>query len=146
MKDDIATFPAVETIISPPGYIRHLAKHDYVYMSAISVFKSIGTFADSEIQIFCDSWNNLVTDKFMSDGSKYRKCRHAVFSASRGGGAIRQEAHKPHFQSLRLNKLNGGKDRNFEPIEEHIADSTVLHSILGFGSHMFGTLHEKWLD
>src|SRR5262245_40107894 len=65
---------------------------------------------------FTDSWNRLELDRYMADGGRYRRRRHAVFEAVPDGGIVRAP-HQPHFQSLEYNTLNGGIARWFEPVE-----------------------------
>lgn len=140
MKDDIALLPILETIQFPPDYIRHLAQRDYVHLSSSSLFQTVGAMDADALRSFNDSWNNLVTDNYMADQGKYRQRRHAMFSASRGGGTAHQEPHKPHFQTVRSNPINGGMVRNFAPIESYVANCDVLANLLNFGSHICGAI------
>jgi hypothetical protein len=69
---------------------------------------------------FADSWNDLALDTYLADFGRYRRRRHAVFSASNAGpGAactITRAEHQPHYQSLKYNPLQGDIERWFEPI------------------------------
>ncbi len=62
-------------------------------------------------------WNDLAPDRFMGDGGRYRRRRHAVFSAAAGARSLVREPHRPHFQTTDFNQLNGGVERHFEPVE-----------------------------
>ncbi len=77
---------------------------------------------------FADSWNDLGIDTYMADGGRYRRRRHAAFSAS--AAAIRRKPHQPHYQSRDYNALNGGLARWFEPVTEAVAAHPALHAIL----------------
>lgn len=63
-------------------------------------------------------WNDLAPDRFMGDGGRYRRRRHAVFSAVAGEHKLRRRPHQAHFQTTDFNRLNGGIERHFEPVEE----------------------------
>jgi hypothetical protein len=79
---------------------------------------------------FAASWNGMATDTYMADGGRYRRRRHAVFSASAGVPQVRREPHQPHFQTLVYNTLNGGVDRWFEPIPEEVGAGASFRTIL----------------
>lgn len=85
---------------------------------------------------FAASWNRLRLDRYMADGGRYRRRRHAVFSVS--AGRVRRLAHRPHYQGLDYNPLNGGVKRWFEPIEPAIGRGKTLRSILAFAARRFG--------
>ncbi|WP_175489725.1 2OG-Fe dioxygenase family protein [Kushneria avicenniae] len=63
-------------------------------------------------------WDDLAPDRFMNDGGRYRRRRHAVFSASAGAQALTREPHQAHFQTTDFNRLNGGIERHFEPVAD----------------------------
>jgi hypothetical protein len=84
---------------------------------------------------FAASWNDLSVDSYMADGGRYRRRRHAVFSANASG--IRRKAHQPHYQSRDYNPLNGGIERWFEPLHDDIATHPALRAILQTCQRMF---------
>src|SRR5256885_14360180 len=65
---------------------------------------------------FSASWDELALDRYMADGGRYRRRRHAVYAAAPAGAIVRAP-HQPHYQSLDYNVLNGGIARWFEPID-----------------------------
>jgi hypothetical protein len=87
---------------------------------------------------FAASWNDLGSDTYMADGGRYRKRRHAVFSA--GPDGIRREPAQPHYQSRDYNTLNGGIERWFEPVLPAIGSGASLTSILRFCHRLFDRL------
>ncbi len=89
--------------------------------------------------VFAASWDDLHLDRHMADGGRYRRRRHATFRAVAGGETTRQ-AHQPHYQSLDYNTLNGGIERWFEPVEEAIAQSAALGTILRWSNATFSAL------
>lgn len=88
---------------------------------------------------FAASWNTLELDRYMADGGRYRRRRHAVYSA-RAGGAIVRAPHQPHYQSRDYNALNGGIARWFEPVDETIGGGATMRAILTFSRALFETL------
>jgi hypothetical protein len=84
---------------------------------------------------FAASWNELGVDSYMADGGRYRRRRHAAFSA--GPAGIRRKPHQPHYQSRDYNPLNGGIARWFDPVTEATARHPALHAILGFCLDIF---------
>jgi len=96
-----------------------------------------GSIADWDT--FAESWNRLEIDAYMADGGRYRRRRHATYAAP-SSGAIDRQPHRPHFQALDYNPLNGGVARWFAPIEDPIGSSSTLHTILAFCRSLFGGL------
>jgi hypothetical protein len=98
--------------------------------------------ATSDWAGFAESWNRLELDTYMADGGRYRRRRHATFSASPQG--IRRAPHQAHFQTVDYNPLNGGVARWFEPIEEAIAEGASLSTVLAFCHDLFDAMaHER---
>ena len=102
-----------------------------------ALLEQVGTLTDWPE--FAASWNDLGPDTYMADGGRYRKRRHAVFSAG-AGGVLRQPA-QPHFQSRDYNPLNGGIERWFEPVTTAIGDGPAMRVILAFCGRLFGMLN-----
>ena len=93
----------------------------------------------SDWQDFASSWEALEVDEYMADRGRYRRRRHATFSAAAGGPVLRV-AHQPHFQALDYNPLNGGIERWFEPIADAVAESRTLSTVLDWCHALFGGL------
>lgn len=96
---------------------------------------------------FAASWNDLGLDTYMADGGRYRRRRHAALSIKRDG-TIERLAHRPHYQTLDNNPLNGGIERWFEPVREAVFASASLGTILEFCRTTFGALSpetQAWL-
>jgi hypothetical protein len=85
---------------------------------------------------FAASWNDLQVDRYMADGGRYRRRRHAVFAASPGGAIVRA-SHQPHYQSRAYNSLNGGIARWFEPIDIVIGSGATMQTILKCSRALF---------
>ena len=87
---------------------------------------------------FAASWDDLGPDTYMADGGRYRKRRHAVFTAS-ADGIVREHA-QPHYQSRDYNTLNGGIERWFEPVAPPIGSGPVMTTVLTFCRAVFDRL------
>ncbi len=85
---------------------------------------------------FAASWDDLHLDRYMADGGKYRRRRHALFLAPTGR-PIERRPHGPHWQGLDYNPLNGGVERWFEPITDAIGGSRSLTTILAWCRELF---------
>jgi hypothetical protein len=88
---------------------------------------------------FADSWNRLELDRYMADGGRYRRRRHAIYAAAVDGGIVRAP-HQPHYQSRDYNALNGGIARWFEPIEPAFGDGSSMRAILASSRALFEQL------
>jgi len=98
----------------------------------------LGPDAVAGWEAFADSWNDLGLDRFMADGGRYRRRRHAVFEAC--GEDVVRKPHQPHYQSRDYNGLNGGVQRWFDPVAEAIADHPVTRGVLAAGLAVFHPL------
>lgn len=101
------------------------------------MLEAMGSLADWSA--FAASWGDLETDRYMADGGRYRRRRHAVFTVGRDGAATR-EPHQAHFQTLDYNHLNGGLDRWFAPVTDEIAATQSLSTVLRFCGRLFSGL------
>ena len=92
---------------------------------------------------FAASWNRLMPDAYLARLGKHRRRRHAVFTLDGIGAvapAIHREPHQPHYQTLDYNPLQGDIERWFEPVEEAVADSRSLRTVLRHCQAFFGAL------
>jgi hypothetical protein len=96
-----------------------------------------GTLADWSR--FVATWNELELDRYMGDGGRYRRRRHAVYTATVGGAIVRA-THQPHYQSRDYNALNGGVARWFEPIDAAVGQGETMNAILTCSRAAFETL------
>jgi hypothetical protein len=86
------------------------------------------------LDAFAASWERLETDAFMADGGRYRRRRHANFTQGPGiPGVARRNPHRPHFQAVVHNSLNGGVERWFAPVEAAVAAGAPLQGLLALG-------------
>jgi hypothetical protein len=93
-----------------------------------------GSLADWDA--FTASWEGMPVDTYMRDGGRYRRRRHAVFTAS-PEGAIMRAAHQPHYQTLDYNPLHGGIERWFEPVLPEVANGATFQTVLAACGSLF---------
>lgn len=99
--------------------------------------------SDAALSAFAASWQRLELDGFMADGGRYRRRRLANFLALPGEGGHRRGLHRPHFQASVHNRLNGGVDRWFAPVEDAVAANPVCLGLLSLGRDVADTLHPQ---
>ena len=127
----------------------HLAAKDFLFIDAPAVVELLSSIAAVEIgedQAFLDSWNRLEEDRYMADGGKYRKRRHAVYAIQSAAEPARLMPYQPHYQTVDYNPLNGGVARYFAPILEDLHHSATLAALLEFGRQVFGQIsgNQQW--
>ncbi len=105
-----------------------LAANGYAFVPAARMRALLGSAVLERWDGFASSWDHLGVDRYMADGGRYRRRRHAVFAASAGG--FERKPHQPHYQSRDHNALNGGIERWFTPVEDQVATHPVLLAIL----------------
>lgn len=88
---------------------------------------------------FLQSWDALAPDTYLAQTGRYRRRRHAVFSA-KADGSLTREPHQPHYQSRAYNALQGDLERWFEPVTEAVATGACLTTILRYSVRFFGAL------
>ncbi|MEV0978679.1 2OG-Fe dioxygenase family protein [Streptomyces sp. NPDC049915] len=93
-----------------------------------------------DLEDFRESWNRMPLDAYMADGGRYRRRRHATLSAPKGAAGYRVEAHRPHYQTLDFNNLNGGVARHYEPFEDAVLKGSTMDSLVTLGCDIFGRL------
>jgi hypothetical protein len=86
-------------------------------------------------EAFADSWGDLRPDTYMADGGRYRLRRHATFAAGEAG--ILRAPHRPHYQTLHNNPLNGGLERWFEPVADDIGEGATLGGLVAGARQVF---------
>jgi hypothetical protein len=101
------------------------------------LLQSVGELSDWGA--FADSWNRLGPDPYLAAKGRFRRRRHATFTAT-ARGAVELAPHQPHYQALQYNALQGDIQRWFEPIDPSVANSASLRTILTFCNDFFGSL------
>ena len=130
-----------DTALMPDQLLQaSLTREGYVFVQADAMRRAIERFGPlDDWEAFADSWNHLDVDTYMADGGRYRRRRHAVYSAGATGVIARGPA-RPHFQGLDYNPLNGGVARWFTPIAPEVGEGHSMGAILAFSRDLFHRL------
>lgn len=126
-----------------------LSQNDFHFINADQVVALLSEIAAAPIgddQNFLDSWSRLEQDRYMADGGKYRKRRHATYAIMNAGESARLMPYQPHYQTADYNPLNGGVARYFAPILEDLTRSLTLAALLEFGNRLFSQMsgNHQW--
>jgi hypothetical protein len=124
---------------STAAFDSSLARAGFVFVEGADMrrmFEASGPLSDWPT--FAQSWGDLEVDTFMADGGRYRRRRHAVYTAA--GTSLIREPHQAHYQGLDYNPLNGGIERWFAPVTDATAAGASLPTVLGFCARLFGKL------
>ena len=89
--------------------------------------------------VFAESWNALPVDAYMADQGRYRRRRHAAYRLG-VDGRLERLPHRPHYQSLDYNPLNGGIERWFEPVSSSLGEGSSISSIFAACRLLFGAV------
>lgn len=124
-----------------PEIVAELGEHGYILLPAAGMRPRLAEAGvdDADWQRFAGSWQRMPVDRYMADGGRYRRRRHAVFRVEANGAATRLP-RQPHYQSRDYNPLNGGIQRWFSPVEPAVADGAVSTALLQLCAHSFGAL------
>ncbi len=117
-----------------------LARDGYAFVPAAAMKAALESRASlADWEAFAASWNDLPLDRYMADGGRYRRRRHACFSVMPGGD-IERLPHQPHYQSRDYNPLNGGIARWFDPVDARVGGGPTMKAVLDLCSVLFGAL------
>ncbi|MBW5481341.1 2OG-Fe dioxygenase family protein [Streptomyces bambusae] len=100
----------------------------YVHLSATEMLQALAAFGETEIKQLRQSWDGLPVDRYMRDGARYRRRRYSEFHLTDSG--LVRAPHGAFRQSLAVNPLHGGVAREFEPVEQEVADSPLLTALV----------------
>ena len=131
---------ASTAILPDRTLVESLSQDGFVFVHGDAMRRALEPFgALDDWNAFAASWDDLELDRHMADGGRYRRRRHAVFAAG-SDGAIERQSHRPHYQALDYNPLNGGVARWFAPIAEDVGRGPSLRTILEFSRALFTRL------
>lgn len=118
-----------------------LLERGFVFVEAALMRSILPSAAIDGFSEFARSWDRLGDDRYMADGGRYRRRRHAAYSA--GPSGITRKPHQPHYQSRDYNPLNGGIERWFEPVEAAIGTHPTMLGILDLADRLFTPLSTR---
>jgi len=117
-----------------------IADVGYAFVRAADVRAALAASGSlSDWPAFAESWNHLDVDTYLAERARYRRRRFAPYRAD-AGGAIERQPHQPHYQHVDYNRLFGGVERWFSPIDSNVGDGPVMTTILRFCTRLFGSL------
>ncbi|GBQ27270.1 2OG-Fe dioxygenase family protein [Gluconacetobacter azotocaptans] len=119
---DAPTLPTLEQVEAP------LRAGGFAFLRAPVMRTLLAPYGLADWAGFADSWNRLGLDRYMADGGRYRRRRHATFTVT--ADATERKKHQPHYQSRDYNELNGGIERWFRPVETATGAHPALLAIL----------------
>jgi len=122
------------------GVQQQLADSGYAFVHADAMRAALeadGSLTDWDD--FAASWDRLELDQYLAERERCRRRRFAVYTAG-ADGRIERQPHQPHYQHEHYNRLFGGIERWFAPIEETIGESETMRTILGFCDSLFRSL------
>lgn len=90
-----------------------LRARGYAVLDAAGVQTWAGV-AQADLLALARSWDALEPDRFLKDGGRYRKRRHASHIVR--GDLVETAPHRAHWQPVEYNALHGGMQRWFAPI------------------------------
>lgn len=136
-------------IVPPRASVLHaeVAERGFARVPGAAMAALLGPDAtDAALDAFAASWERLETDAFMADGGRYRRRRHANFTARAGVPGHARGAHRPHFQEVVHNSLNGGVERWFAPVEDGVGECAPLRALLDLGRGLADALYpgQEW--
>ena len=123
-----------ERILPPPltpagQLLPSLQQQGYAVLAPDSVCALAGV-SMGELAQLANSWNDLPPDKYLKDGGRYRRRRHASLQVDEQG--VRPMPHRAHWQPLSYNALHGGMQRWFEPVASEVLQQPAWQALLGW--------------
>lgn len=120
--------------LAPDRIDAALAADGFARIDGAALFDLLD-IGEADWAAFAASWNDLGPDRYMADGGRYRRRRHAAFRCE--DGHFVRKPHQPHYQSRDYNPLNGDVQRWFDPAEQATIDNAVLQSLFAFCAERF---------
>lgn len=120
-----AMLPALVT--APDVLLDTVRSSGYAVLSP-QAWTSLFHLHAAELEALPASWNDLPLDRYLRDGGRYRRRRHASYVVRDGG--VESAPHRAHWQPLAYNALHGGLERWFEPIARNVAAAPVWQRLL----------------
>lgn len=127
----------VPSFIATGGIDVALRTQGYAVLSPDDMHALLRT-TPAELDVLQSAWCDLPPDNFLRDGGRYRRRRHSSFIVN--DGALKQVAHRAHYQPLEYNALHGGMLRMFEPMQAVLVAHPVFLQLLKSISHICSSL------
>lgn len=117
------------------GFGRNLRSQRFLGLTG-NALRSILAITPDDVQAFATHWPRLTRDRHMRDGGTYRYRRYGAIDApAQSMRTLRP--HGPYQQPQRINKLNGGMPRWFDPLESSFVSHPVFNHLLDWLTRLF---------
>ena len=83
-------------------------------------------------ELFRRDWEHLEPDPYMADGGSYRFRRYGLYQLSASTGQLTHLPGASFYQSIEINPLNGGENRDFAPLAADTVKNPFLHELIRF--------------
>lgn len=110
--------------------ISTLTREHFWFSKGSDSFNSWSFFDAVSWSEFTRTWDDLLLDEYMRDGGTYRYRRYSQMNLDADDHTLTLLPHSPYEQSELINKLNGGFQRYFEPIEATFLDNPFFRSLM----------------
>ena len=110
-----------------PELLPQLRAQGHAVLSADAVCQLAG-LSLSDLQALAPSWNDLPPDRYLKDGGRYRRRRHASLWVDAQGCTL--QPHRAHWQPVSYNALHGGMQRWFEPMASTVLQAPAWQRLL----------------
>ncbi len=116
---------------------RSVAANGFAFVRSPDM-SSLLSLDPAQVRDFAATWDDLGEDRYMADGGRYRRRRHATFDVS--SREVQRRPHQPHYQGKDFNALNGGIERWFEPMRDAAATHPAMQTVLTTCCSLFDAL------
>ena len=110
---------------------KRLSADGLAYLSLRNWTELLGTGPFARWRTLTESWDSLGPDIWMTDGGTYRRRNFATYAVEEE--SVIRKPHQAHRQSRRFNRLTGGMDRWFSPIEQSVGSHELILALLSGG-------------
>ncbi len=126
----------IQPVVAQPWLpsARALRAHNFAVIEGRALLQWVRA-TSAQWHDFANYWSLLTPDLYMGDGGRYRLRRYGQFETD-SDGSLRQLVHGPYEQPRHINLLNGGIQRQFDPLEPGFAQHPVLHGVLDVLMHI----------
>jgi hypothetical protein len=126
--------------------VSSLDKTGYWAESSEQNFRSWSFYEPNNWNEFAKCWDDLLLDEYMRDGGTYRYRCYSQLSYDNKTGQLTLLPHAPYEQSAIINKLNGGFQRHFEPIESQFLENEFFQGLMRWMGSCYSAAsgHQTW--
>ncbi|MEV5506750.1 2OG-Fe dioxygenase family protein [Streptomyces orinoci] len=112
----------------PAARTQDPARPAFAHLDAALLTAALARLPTAEVAEFTGSWDRLPADAHLDTARPYRFRRYSGFRIR--PGRLELLPHRPFFQDRDINRVYGGVDRLFAPLEERTAGGAVLHTVV----------------